>query len=87
MASEGQRVSSRTPFEALPSTVVSEPSAFTDLTMPTCSVPNRISSPGAGVCVRRPVERAQSVISATEPRPWPWSPIGAPAWFAHHETK
>ena len=50
MASEGQRVSSRTPFEALPSTVVSEPSGFTDSTMPTCSVPKRIRSPGAGVC-------------------------------------
>ena len=87
MASDGHRVSSRTPSEALPSTVVSEPSAFTDLTMPTCSVPKRISSPGAGVWVSRPVERAQSVISETEPRPWPWSPIGAPAWDAHQETK
>ncbi len=58
------------------------PFGSTSLTMPTCSPPNTIRSPGWGMTpgpfgIARPLLCAQDQISQTEPRPSPLSRAGA----------
>src|SRR4051795_5839900 len=66
------------------------PSAPTDFTMPMCS-PQTIRSPGLGRPEPPGTARcaccAQAHTASTEPKPWPWSPSGLPAWRATHDTK
>src|SRR5947208_13771654 len=63
------------------------PFGSTDSTMPTWREPQTISSPGAACALVRPVRCAQSHTAPTEPKPWPCSPSGTPAWRAAHEAK
>src|SRR5271165_4359482 len=68
------------------------PSGSTSLTMPTCSLPNTIRSPGWGTtpgafAIARPALCAQDQISLTAPSPSPWGPSGVPAWRVAHDAK
>src|SRR3954454_9994919 len=44
-------------------------------------------SPAWAVAEVRPVRWAQSQTALTDPKPWPCSPSGMPAWLAAHEAK
>src|SRR5271168_4184963 len=68
------------------------PFGSTSRTMPTCSSPNTIRSPGLGTTpgplgIARPLLCAHDHTSETAPAPCPPSPIGSPAWRATHEAK
>src|SRR5690348_16632608 len=58
--------------------------------MPMWRLPHTIRSPGAGfepAGIALPELCAQDQTDATEPKPWPWSPSGTPAWRAAQEAK